>query len=76
MSDDGEAEEKYWRELLIEEGLAQLPESNQKILRLHYLEGYSAPEIAILLKTTPRYAEKLIHNALVKVRLLWKSRRI
>ena len=36
----------------------------QLALRLRYLEGYSVPEVAAELQTTPRYAAKLIARCL------------
>src|ERR1051326_3399373 len=40
-------------------------------LRLHYFEGRSAIDIAKELETTPRYAEKLIHNCLRRAREIY-----
>jgi RNA polymerase sigma factor (sigma-70 family) len=36
----------------------------QLALRLRYIEGYSAPEIANELETTPKYAQKLVARCL------------
>lgn len=44
--------------------LDRVPRQHRRVLHWHYLEGYTAPEIARLLETTPRYAERLIHKAL------------
>ena len=40
---------------------------------LHYFEGRSAVEVARELETTNRYAEKLIHNCLSRLREIYKS---
>ncbi len=40
----------------------------QLALRLHYLEGYSVPEIAAELRTTPKYASKLVSRCLRQAR--------
>jgi DNA-directed RNA polymerase specialized sigma24 family protein len=50
--------------LTIQQTLGYLQEKCRETLRLHYFEGYSAAETAVHLSTTPRYAEKLIHNCL------------
>ena len=50
--------------LTIQQTLGYLQEKCRETLRLHYFEGYSAAETAKHLSTTPRYAEKLIHNCL------------
>lgn len=42
-------------------------------LRLHYFEGRSANDIAKELETTPRYAEKLIHNCLRRAREIYNN---
>lgn len=52
----------------VEQVLEAVGEQSGEVLRMHYLEGYSAPEIASRLETTPRYAEKMIHRALKKAR--------
>jgi DNA-directed RNA polymerase specialized sigma24 family protein len=48
--------------------LAQLPASSQRVLRLHYIEGLTAAEIASHLNTSLRYAEKMIHLGLRRAR--------
>ncbi len=40
---------------------------------LHYFEGKSAGEVAREMDTTNRYAEKLIHNCLGRVRAIYES---
>ena len=42
----------------------------QAVLRMHYLEGMTAAEIAASLGTTLRYAEKLIHKGLDRARAI------
>ena len=61
-------EDTYLERLLVQRALSAVPEKSLRILRMHYLEGYTAPEIAMALATSTRYAEKLIHQALRRVR--------
>lgn len=56
------------RQLLIADVLRSLTSRQRLALRLHYLEGCTAREIAVRLNTTARYAEKLIHRSLVQAR--------
>lgn len=58
----------------IEQILDRLPENAQEILRLHYLEGLSGPELAERFGTSPGYAHVLIHRSLEKARELLGSR--
>ena len=44
----------------------------QLALQLHYLEGYSIPEIAAQLHTTPAYAKKLVSRCLQQARERYK----
>ncbi|MEO8215795.1 MAG: sigma-70 family RNA polymerase sigma factor [Acidobacteriota bacterium] len=44
--------------------LATLSERHRDILDLHYLQGYTAREIAVRYNTTPKYVAKLIHQGL------------
>ena len=46
------------------EAFACLSARCQLALRLRYLEGYSIPEIAVELRTTPRYAQNLVTRCL------------
>ena len=43
----------------------------RETLHLHYFEGRSANDVAEKLETTNRYAEKLIHNCLKRVREIY-----
>lgn len=52
----------------VAEVLRRLPERSRRVLELHYLEGHSTREIATILNTTPGYAEKLVHESLVRAR--------
>lgn len=52
----------------VAEVLRRLPERTRRVLELHYLEGHSTREIAEILNTTPGYAEKLVHESLVRAR--------
>lgn len=44
--------------------LGELKQRHREILRLHYIEGLTAAEIATRLETTLGYAERLIHKSL------------
>lgn len=59
--------------MTIRQAVQYLPERCQETLRLHYFEGHSAGEVARVLETTSRYAEKLIHNCLNRVREVYKK---
>ena len=52
----------------VAEVLQKVPERWRKVLELHYLEGHSTREIASILKTIEGYAEKLVHEGLVRAR--------
>ncbi|MEO8036055.1 MAG: sigma factor-like helix-turn-helix DNA-binding protein, partial [Acidobacteriota bacterium] len=65
--------ETYERQLLVEQALASVSERSQRVLRMHYMEGYSAREIAETLATSTRYAEKMIHVAMRDVRSAYKG---
>jgi RNA polymerase sigma factor (sigma-70 family) len=55
-------------EMTIQQALGYLQPRCRETLRLHYFEGRSAGEVAHELETTTRYAEKLIHNCLKRLR--------
>lgn len=63
--------EKHAMELTIQKALGYLQPRCRETLRLHYFEGRSASEVGRELDTTTRYAEKLIHNCLKRVREIY-----
>jgi RNA polymerase sigma factor (sigma-70 family) len=54
--------------IAVEQVMDQLPARAEEVLRLHYLEGLSGPEIAERLGTSTSYAHVLIHRSLAKAR--------
>ncbi|MFA6958239.1 MAG: sigma-70 family RNA polymerase sigma factor [Thermoanaerobaculia bacterium] len=52
----------------VAELLRRVPQRWRRVLELHYLEGHSTREIAVILRTTPGYAEKLVHEGLRRAR--------
>jgi RNA polymerase sigma factor (sigma-70 family) len=70
-NDDGDAARRVENTTRVSQILRRLSDRDQRILRLHYLEGHSAGEIARILDTTPRYAEKLLHLSLTRARKLF-----
>lgn len=65
--------EKRAMEMTIQQALGYLQPRCRETLRLHYFEGRSASEVASELDTTTRYAEKLIHNCLKRVRDIYMT---
>lgn len=65
--------EKRAMEMTVQQALAYLQPRCRETLRLHYFDGRSAAEVAKELETTTRYAEKLIHNCLKRVREIYLS---
>lgn len=63
--------EKHAMELTIQKALGYLQPRCRETLRLHYFDGRSASEVGRELDTTTRYAEKLIHNCLKRVREIY-----
>jgi RNA polymerase sigma factor (sigma-70 family) len=63
--------EKRAMQITVQQALAYLQPRCRETLRLHYFEGRSAAEVARELETTTRYAEKLIHNCLKRVREIY-----
>ncbi|MDP9360448.1 MAG: sigma-70 family RNA polymerase sigma factor [Acidobacteriota bacterium] len=59
--------------ITMRQALEYLPPRCRETLHLHYYEGLSANEVAHSLDTTSRYAEKLIHNCLKRVREIYFS---
>jgi len=66
----GTAEEHAMR-LTMSKVVGYMQPKCRETLRLHYFEGRSANDIAKELETTPRYAEKLIHNCLRRAREIY-----
>ncbi|HET7705788.1 MAG TPA: sigma-70 family RNA polymerase sigma factor [Thermoanaerobaculia bacterium] len=65
--------EKRAMEITIQQALGYLQPRCRETLRLHYFDGRSASEVAAELDTTTRYAEKLIHNCLKRVREIYMN---
>ncbi len=65
--------EKRAMEMTIQQALGYLQPRCRETLRLHYFDGRSASEVAAELDTTTRYAEKLIHNCLKRVREIYMN---
>lgn len=58
-------------EITMRQALDYLQPRCRETLYLHYYEGRSAVDVARELETTSRYAEKLIHNCLKRVREIY-----
>lgn len=69
---DGVAD-KLAREITIRQALGYLQGKCRETLYLHYYEGRSAGDVAREMSTTNRYAEKLIHNCLKRMREIYVS---
>jgi RNA polymerase sigma factor (sigma-70 family) len=65
--------ETFALQMTIHQALNYLAPKCRETLNLHYFEGRSAVEVAKEFDTTPRYAEKLIHNCLQRVRQIYIS---
>lgn len=65
--------EQFALQITIQQALRYLQPRCRETLRLHYFEGRSANEVARELETTNRYAEKLIHNCLKRVREIYMN---
>lgn len=63
--------ERFALEMTIRQALQYLQPRCRETLWLHYFEGRSAADVARELETTTRYAEKLIHNCLKRVREIY-----
>jgi RNA polymerase sigma factor (sigma-70 family) len=59
--------------MTVRQALNYLQPRCRETLWLHYFEGRSAPDVARELETTTRYAEKLIHNCLKRVREIYAT---
>ena len=60
-------------QMTIRQALDYLQPRCKETLWLHYFEGRSAGDVARELETTNRYAEKLIHNCLKRVREIYMN---
>jgi RNA polymerase sigma factor (sigma-70 family) len=63
--------ERMAMEMTVRQALQYLQPRCRETLWLHYFEGRSAADVARELETTTRYAEKLIHNCLKRVREIY-----
>lgn len=59
--------------LTIRRALEYLEPRHRNALVMHYFEGRTVAEIAHMLETTPRYAERIIDGALHRVRAVYAS---
>jgi RNA polymerase sigma factor (sigma-70 family) len=65
--------EQFAKQMTVRQALKYLQPRCRETLWLHYFEGRSAGDVARELDTTSRYAEKLIHNCLKRVREIYVS---
>jgi RNA polymerase sigma factor (sigma-70 family) len=65
--------EKVATQMTLRQALKYLQPKCRETLYLHYFEGRSAGDVAREMETTNRYAEKLIHNCLKRVREIYFS---
>ena len=65
--------ERFAMEMTVRQALQYLQPRCRETLWLHYFEGRSAADVARELETTTRYAEKLIHNCLKRVREIYMN---
>lgn len=65
--------DEFAKKLTLRQALEYLQPRCRETLWLHYFEGRSAADVARELETTNRYAEKLIHNCLKRVREIYMS---
>ena len=65
--------DEFAKKLTLRQALDYLQPRCRETLWLHYFEGRSAGDVARELETTNRYAEKLIHNCLKRVREIYIS---
>ena len=63
--------EQYSMKMTVRQALDYLQPRCKETLWLHYFEGRSAADVGRELETTTRYAEKLIHNCLKRVREIY-----
>src|SRR5215210_4614092 len=65
--------DQFAMRMTVRQALDYLQPRCRETLWLHYFEGRSAADVARELETTNRYAEKLIHNCLKRVREIYLS---
>jgi RNA polymerase sigma factor (sigma-70 family) len=65
--------DQFAMRMTVHQALDYLQPRCRETLWLHYFEGRSAADVARELETTNRYAEKLIHNCLKRMREIYKS---
>lgn len=65
--------DEFAKKLTLRQALDYLQPRCRETLWLHYFEGRSAADVARELETTNRYAEKLIHNCLKRVREIYMN---
>ncbi len=65
--------ERFAMEMTVRQAMQYLQPRCRETLWLHYFEGRSASDVARELQTTARYAEKLIHNCLKRVREIYMN---
>jgi RNA polymerase sigma factor (sigma-70 family) len=65
--------DEFAKKLTLRQALDYLQPRCRETLWLHYFEGRSASDVARELETTNRYAEKLIHNCLKRVREIYMN---
>ncbi|GAC1429027.1 MAG: hypothetical protein NVSMB68_01140 [Thermoanaerobaculia bacterium] len=65
--------ERFALQMTVRQALQYLQPRCRETLWLHYFEGRSASDVARELETTTRYAEKLIHNCLKRVREIYMN---
>jgi RNA polymerase sigma factor (sigma-70 family) len=65
--------EQFATNMTLRQALDYLQPRCRETLWLHYFEGRSAGDVARELETTNRYAEKLIHNCLKRMREIYMN---
>jgi RNA polymerase sigma factor (sigma-70 family) len=65
--------DQFAMKMTVRQAIEYLQPRCRETLWLHYFEGRSAGDVARELETTNRYAEKLIHNCLKRVREIYMS---
>lgn len=65
--------DQFAMKMTVRQAIEYLQPRCRETLWLHYFEGRSAGDVARELETTSRYAEKLIHNCLKRVREIYMS---